>query len=569
MSIRSIKINKHLIYHPNHFATKDTNSKRFLLNVKIKKIISDRITTLKNMPKNVEKLSQHLKIKYRHSFSLSEIKQHFTKKILRLSPVRELTRDKIGKEIDKIIKDQAIPTLYLYSSGGGGHKSAKDAKLEANLKIVFEGVCSAFNVDDPIQEDARLKNLSEFIKYCKKMEFVQEVDVLHDYLGRIGKWSSKQWDNAQIAGNTLKQEKLASKQWLSDIAFSPVIFFSTLKSLCIHKPLTIVSTQAMATPAILLAIKAYNIFYKPKNIKDTKLHLYMTDMPTKYSGHFFNSLKNLPEQGGKKYLILHAPKSKSEIDWQISYNFPNEQVRELTTNELPVRPAFLQAAENYQPSIRPKVQLKVSCKQELDLLKEVLKHQNSEFNQLTISDSKIQAAQSFNYLMKPGEESYFLMLGSQPTKKAIKKYARKFIQLAIDNPNKNYHLFAFTGKFEENKKCFYKEISQYIKEIKPWPANLKVIPLSFQDPIQLVSLELQCHTITRSGGSTVMELFVIEEVCKTHNLPNKKRFIHAQKVKNRTLENSLPVWEKGNYFFLQQELGKGKVNVTSPGNFFG
>lgn len=93
------------------------------------------------------------------------------------------------------------------------------------------------------------------------MGLVIDIDVLHDFLGKVGVWATRQWDQAQQEGDVIKQESLASQQWLSDLFFGPIIFIPTLLNLINLKPKQIVSTQAMAIPAILLAIKLYNLFF--------------------------------------------------------------------------------------------------------------------------------------------------------------------------------------------------------------------------------------------------------------------------------------------------------------------
>lgn len=506
-------------------------------------------------------------------------------KEIRLSPESRNKLMKIFKRIKEpiliehdrvgdMILSEAQRTLYLYSSGGGGHKAAKDAKLETHLSDLRKSIGEKFN-EKEILDDERFTDSAKFVQWCKQMDIVPEIDVLRDYLGKVGEWASVQWDEAQKAGDVKKQEKLASKQWLSDFIFGPFVFISTLKSLIKYKPKTIVSTQAMATPSILLAIEIYNRLYKPKGDKDVELHLYMTDLPTEYSGHFFDALKRLTKIGGKDHLVLHAPKPKNETDWKILCGLPNNQVVELTTDELPVRPAFVEAAGTYHSDPEhPQVQIKVTGTEELSLLRGVLKFQGKDSDHL--GDLENNKSQLLNYEMNPGDQGYFLMLGSQPTRTAIEEYVDKFIDKARTDEKTHYHLFAFTGRFEPNKASFYKDLSEYIKTKDNWPSNLSVLPLSFQDPQQLVSLELQCHTITRSGGSTIMELLVLDEVRKKLNLPPKKHLVHAQKVEGRSLDNSIPLWEKGNFYFLRDYFkeenangeAKTKVKAVDPDTLF-
>ncbi len=502
-----------------------------------------------------------------------------------------IERDKLGEEI----KARAKEKLYYYSSGGGGHKSAKDAKLEGNLEILMDTIKTQVEVsqsgdaisieaetnDETHPLDPRLASPEKFIQWCKENGVIEERDTLHDFLGAVGKKASKEWDDAQKAGDVAKQEKLASMQWLSDKIFGPVIFIATLYNLIKHKPKQIISTQAMATPSILFAIQLYNARYKPKDDEDVKLHLYMTDMPTQYASHFFGPLKRLGSE--KDFLVLHAPKTQGDFDWQEMCGLdpdPNAgQIVLLDPKDYPVRPAFLKAVKNYRFNpLEPKVQLKVSGKQELKLLQETLAHQGHDTSK--IGDLSKPGAQFLDYKMKPEDERMFLMLGSQPTEEAVKGYVDDFIERAKTNPEKNFHLFAYTGRFNEKEACFYKVLCQYIQEQKEWPENLRVLPLSFQDPTQLVSLELHCDTDTRTGGGTVMELIVLSEVEKATQerlaeqgieYTPRKRYIHAQPANEGKLELSLEeyigVWEKGNFFFLKDWIGADRVEVVNHRTF--
>lgn len=518
------------------------------------------VTQIKIQPTSIKRLKGQTWEK----LVLSESDQKQVRGIVHPNQTICLTYD-LSQLVSKAIAEMKTPTFYFYSSGGGGHKAAKDARVESDWTELFEKVCVNFLSQYPESEDPHLKNPTTFIRFCKEVGLIQEYDVLHDFLGRIGEKCSSIWDQAQEAGDVTKQESLAAKQWISDIIFAVPIFLATLRRLIAHGPTTIVSTQAMATPSILIAIKVYNKFYKPEHAEDVKLDLYMTDMPTPLAGHFFDALKRIYTLAGKNKLTLHAPKPINETDWSILCGLDSPQVVELKTSELPVRAAFLQAAESFSPSDRPKVQIKLSCESESHLLQQVLARQN--IHTRLPEFSKPHEANTFTYEMQPDDEGYFLMLGSRPTRQAIKEYVERFVEIANKNPSKKYHLFAFAGKFESDPAmvCFYRELCEFTKDIAGFPTNLAFLPLSFQDPSQLVGLMLQCHTITRSGGSTAMELLVIEAVRKQLSLPERQRLIHAQFVENRSnLAERIPVWEKGNYFFLQEALGAAFVQATDP-----
>lgn len=490
-------------------------------------------------------------------------------------------RDIVGEKILEISKNKNFSNLYLYSSGGGGHKSAKEAEMERDFKSLMEHVNVAIeengvlNIDVDINtkdlrkgssliNDERLKNPAKLSEWCQRIGLVKDIDVLHDFLGKVGIWATSQWDQAQQEGDVVKQESLASQQWLSDLFFGPVIFISTLLSLVSLKPKQIVSTQAMATPSILLAIKLYNLFFKAKGDQEVKLHLYMTDMPTEYAQHFFSSLKRITDFEGKDCLVLHAPKVDEGADWQKLCGLPNERVKELDVHELPVRLDFLKAVNDYQPNLEhPSVEIKVSDQQELMLLHEVMHYQAG--NACDLGNKDAQGVQLLNYQMKPEDKGMFIMLGSQPTKSAIESYVQEYLELARANPNTHHHLFTFTGKFEKEGDCFYKQLISYIKNQPNWPSNLSVVPLSYQTSKQLVSLEMACDTITRSGGGTTMELLVLNEVNKKFPaLPTRQRWVHAQQIKGRSLEESIPLWEKGNYLFIKKKMN---AKVIDPKSF--
>lgn len=480
-----------------------------------------------------------------------------------------LSHDRASEQVRALVnsfgKGDNKDTLYLWSSGGGGHKSAKESQTEKEMIQLRDQIIGHASKEVSEQFAGRFQNIGVFTDWCKQMGYLHESDVLADYLGSIGVSSAGKWDKAQQEGDVKKQEKLAGLQWLSDRVFGPVVFFQTLKDLINNKPRKVVSTQAMATPSILLALCIYNKFFKPSMDPEVKLHLYMTDMPTHLSGHFFDSLRRVWGFAGKGHLILHAPKPTDDSTWLIRCNLPDDQVVELKTQDFPVRASFIKAVENYK--VGDPVSYKVSGGDELKHLRDALAHQGDDTDSLGDLEG---GAQNLEFPVGEHDQSFFLMLGSQPTKQAIKDYVDEFIKKAKSNPKENYRLFAFTGKFAADKDCFYKELCAYIQTKQDWPKNLRVVPLSFQNPEHLVSLELNCHTITRSGGATVMELLVLHEMVegqKTKIKP-KMRYIHAQKVEGRDLEKSIPLWERGNYLHLKGAVGNSHCKVVDPTQIF-
>lgn len=531
-------------------------------NITSEKVLSpDWLKVVKNRMPNLQKINSVI-IKRKELICISEDRQVIKIKIPKAyqSKVNEVFKNTLEPSVVykrdlPYIKEQLKKTgdnaLYLYSSGGGGHRSAKDALMDRRLMELLQKI----NPDNSLPHP-QFATADAFLKWCKSKKLMPESDVLTEYICKdLGQWAAAQWDDAQKAGDVPKQEQLAANQGFSDFLFSWPVYESTLNDLCARAPSHIVCTQAMALPSILFAIAVYNALHKPDDKPDVKLHLYMTDMPTEYSIHFFNSLKGLLEGCGKQHLELYAPEAKPGTDWQALCGLPESQVHQLKTNELPVRPAFLSAVQAFQPCETPTVQLKVSCKNELDLLHTTLQAQGHSVEQL--GDRHNASEQYLNYSMGKDDQGVFIMLGSQVTQSAVEAYVDKFLEVANSNSDKEYHVFVYTGRYDDkDPNCLYKQLCAYMQEKPRWPPNLHVVPLSFQDPAQLVSLDLECHTITRSGGATAMELLVLDEAQKALQLSPKHRFVHAQRVEGRAvLEDSIPLWEKGNYLVLQERLG--------------
>lgn len=483
----------------------------------------------------------------------------------------EISSDRLGQFILESAKKK-LSTYYLYSSGGGGHKAAKDALVSKHLLELREEIKNAhfipdlmtsdlnLNTVDWIETDPRLENPKKFINWCKKNGLIKENDVLTDYLGHIGQWMASIWNHAQQSGDIHKQKSLASKEWLANLIFGPIIFIQTLKYLIRFQPKEVISTQAIGIYAILLAIKVYNKYFASKKIK---LHLYITDMPTKLASNFFDPLKSLP-QWLKKNFILYSPPPSNEVDWQELCKLSPKQVYELNVKELPVHPEFLNALENFIPSQeKVPIKLNVSSHQELELLQKVLSHQaKTPIILKNKNASPSLGKQKIHYEIDPKDENVFIMLGSQPTQSAIYRYIKNYYQLAKKHPHQNYQIFIYTGLFEEEKNCFFKKLSNAILEKKTWPENLRVIPLTFQTPKQKVTLDLMCHTINRSSGVTCMELRILNELKNKYPDYDKKRYIHAELSPDGKKLDPNP-WEEGNRQWLKDTVG-AKVISKAP-----
>lgn len=396
-------------------------------------------------------------------------------------------------------KQKFEKVLFLYSSGGGGHISVKNAIRDKSIKTLMEAVKKHLIQTRGEEKGAKIysqhfPNTKAQNDFLTEKGLIDEQDVLKDYVGWVGKKGAYAWNHAQKTGNIQEQERIAHLQPLASVAFSPIIFIRTLVTLIRFHPDKVVSTQAMSNEAILSAIIIYNVLFRQKTRPKLQLDLYFTDIPTHLANHFVDDIRNM-SQNQRDHLVIHAPTPSNDFQWKVKVKVENLEVL-----DLPIRMAFIESVKTFQDTEfdSTHLQLKVSGAEERNLLEQVIgthaiKSENKEDTHVV------------NYLLGEKDPAYFIMLGSQPTESAIQEYIKGYIKHAQTHPTQDLHLFLFTGKYKEKKgkankaACFYQTLVEQLASMKI-PENLKIIPLSFQDADQMVGLFSRCHTITRSGG---------------------------------------------------------------------
>lgn len=521
------------------------------------------------------------------AYVISEANKNLAEKILSKMPDRRITLmrhsqlSEIREQVIEKIESEMSNDYYLFSSGGGGHKFVKDGLLDAKIKSLQKSLIKELELPNDLinikgVEDKAVIDINEeklekvietfdgrypplhdfnaFKSWLSERGYIHEHDTLHDFLGIIGKKATGAWDNAQTEGKVSELEKLAGKQWLSDILFGPFIFFQTLMYLMKYRPKNVISTQAMAIPAILRAVSFYNGYLAEKN-KLAMLQLYMTDMPTGLSQHFFNPTKKIGQMNPQHLQFFHlfAPKPVGNNDIAELSGLPADKITLLEMEKLPIRPSLVKAAKKFRDNPTPNIQVKVQSEEEYGLLKQTLNYQGSSLKLSRSQEGVI------DYPIGENDRPVFLMLGTKPTEKAVLDYVNRYVQKAQKNKNKNYHLFAYTGNFKEGESSFYKKVVEYISTMPSFPSNLSVIPLSYQTDEQLVSLMLNANTITRFGGGTVMVLLVLNAICKDR-IYKRKNHAHAEEVPSqKDLIEGIYLWERGNFKDFKQRYPSVKV----------
>ena len=100
---------------------------------------------------------------------------------------------------------------------------------------------------------------------------------------------------------------------------------------------------------------------------------------------------------------------------------------------------------------------------------------------------------------------------------------------------------------QPGQNSLFKRVAQFIQEVKNYPKNLTIVPMSFQQDDTLGPLFFRSDiTCTRSGGQTAMEL-----MCANRG----RIWIHSESKKANPTEDEflkgIPAWESANAVYLQ------------------
>lgn len=302
-------------------------------------------------------------------------------------------------------------TMYIYSSGGGGHKQAMEA-----LKA---------------KDNSNIKKIT--------------IDLMMDWLGKLGWWSVRQWNNALKTGDVAKQQQLIEKQSLGNLVFGPIVYQKCYSLLRRHSNIVeIINTQVMCMSSLCDAILKINKQFKRK----VRMSLYLTDLPTLSSVHFWNGIKHLTTQ---QHSILKIYSVRPLVDLSIPLTIIDRP---------PVRQEFFKG--NHK------------TKQQLDARGSLL------FKERSI---KIQ----------PNDIVMTLMLGSQ-CGEIVFNYIRTFLRMRKDEIK--FLIFCGSNKNIYNKICNFK----------------KIYALQNQDALAIAeAMERADCVILKTGGLASFEALVMHE----------------------------------------------------------
>ncbi len=385
--------------------------------------------------------------------------------------------------------------VFIWSPLGGGHKTAKEA-LQEQIQTEY-AACGQY-IDTTTYD-------INFITLINSISI--------PFFGNLGDFATKTWNDAQKLGNLTRLKQGAKYGWIPELILYPFVYAHVRSILekMESEPKHIICTQAFCLNAIAKAVLAIN-HQKGWN---TKVDVYITDIPSKDAIHFLPSIKKAISAGPavKEIIRIHAPQpltNKNEIDfWQEHCGTTDV----ITDSQYPIRKAFLQTEHLKQELEKETIPFNIRMNHKKSE-KKILKNGIQNLIQVRFTDEAVTIP------IHKQDKVAFIMLGSQPTQESILNWVEQFIEAqhaAVNNANthattKNTYIFVYCGPATspQNQNTLLEEVDRYIDQLRDdnkLPQNCNIIPFS-QQPPEFVALALARAdwTVTRTGGATTMEL---------------------------------------------------------------
>lgn len=371
---------------------------------------------------------------------------------------------------------------------------------------------------------------------------IYKKDLLMEWTGpMIGKFGRFFYNWTHRSGNVFFTNCFVNLNMYANRLFYPTVFFSALYNLFKHDIDKVIDNQPMNASAVIKAIRLYN-FCTKKNVIMEKVFV---DLPTREYRQLMKSVKNLSkndkkllkivtieplldgEQSNEKYWQKHCRISESQVEYKkfvIRQSFKKYQSVPLSDKEM-------------------EITIKFSSIEEKDFIKRC-------FVKGPIKVKEIGGV--FIFTINPKDKLFTILLGTQPSSKAVYQYVKAFIDRINESNNKkqNYYLFVFADRFLQTKETMFHKIFQLTNSLENYPKNLSIVPMSFQSDEVIAPLFHRSNlTITRSGGHTIMELMAVSNGVNWIHSETKKQ--NAKEIPSyKQLLKGIPAWEAGNARYL-------------------
>lgn len=361
---------------------------------------------------------------------------------------------------------------------------------------------------------------------AKKEKERAYVDMLLDVFP-AGYESAAIWNLLQRNDRTEELKKLIAYQSTNDQANHQMVYdyyFNLLTTAAENKqPYTeIISTQAMAIPALCDVVKDYNLWLKQQTDKQryppVVLDQYLTDLPSKGCIHFFNVLSGLSAEQQQQMRVYGVNMTEDVVN----HFFPNgQQFAGLYT---------IPAYDN--PMVREGFKGK-----QLSALSRLTQNMTIHLRE---------GEQRRALPIAAGEQLGVIMLGSQASQGTL-AYIETLLQNGIDK------VFVFGGQAPhlQEKMTTLMQKSQY--------AN-KIIPLAPQGDEEMAALMSRSQVVVIRGGG----LSVMEQMAMRH-YTDQIILLHYANTTQDKLTSGIS-WEDGNFDRLSHHLDQAGVynKKTTP-----
>jgi|GEM_PF-6383491 len=406
-----------------------------------------------------------------------------------------------------------------------------------NIPLVSKGIQTGLNVFDYPQ----LPKPAEIKEEIKKLNAEQEkmgqrfyVDMLYDVLPPeyAAVWNLLQRNNKTDELRKLIQLQDRSNQDNYETVYN---YFMQLlnKAKNEGKPYTeIISTQAMALPALCDVVRDYN----KENKTTVKIHQYMTDLATKGAIHFFGSLSQLTPEQCQQMIVYGVNLEKNFTEIDAEFNLSQKPFIKLI---------------NIDPQNNPLVRLGFKN----TALKNI--SPNAGMDIKVVENKKIDGKdiqQEVIYHVKAGEKIVWIMLGGQSGNDTI-EYVKYLMR-----ENLYSKIFVFGGQSPHIKTELEKILTSQRKSIPAGQLKQEVILLSPQKPEYFADIIVRGDGVCNTGGLFTMEMLALPVVN-----PNKIVLFNGRRNKEAEFTSGIS-WEDENGRELQNFLrGKTqKVTRTCP-----
>ncbi|MCH9621817.1 MAG: hypothetical protein S4CHLAM20_12450 [Chlamydiia bacterium] len=388
---------------------------------------------------------------------------------------------------------------------------------------------------------------SKQLEHKKLGHNVIEKRVLFDLVGNIaGLFVSKIWNYCQAQGVSSLLFFFSICCRTFDVLVFPFFFVKLSYVLYKEDIDEVIDTQPFGTRSF---IKSIRLISKLTN-KKIPYKIVLTDLPTKKCASFLKPIKNLSKIDRDHIEILTtkpmlAQHETEEDFWLKNTKLPLERIY---YTEFPLRETFTTYKESSGPL---QLQFKAHSDKGLDLIKKCLNLSSASFE---INKRDL----SFVF---EEEILSLIILGTYPQKSALINYMTQYIeQKKTYRRDSKEYLFLLVGPKKTANK-HYLSIYNALKEIKDYPKNLCVVPLSFQDDKALAPLYFNLDfIIAKSGGLTSMELLkAVKKNIFIHDDPEHNNSNYLSFL-TKDLFDSMPLWERGNAEYLMDKKAAKLIN---------